>query len=100
MNEPTPIQQKQIKKFWAWCGVKPEKQFENLDWFWRYPPVDLNNLFKYAVPKLQDYTLAKSLNGGHNAAVHIAGRWSGIENNDNPALALFWVIYKAAGLEE
>lgn len=50
------------RKFWEWCGVKGECQIwdcfnkseENCSVcpYWKYPPIDLNNLFKYAVPKV------------------------------------------------
>lgn len=48
----------QIKEFWEWCGVKPEEKLvydidgtPYIDHNW-LPPIDLNNLFKWAVPKL------------------------------------------------
>uniref|UniRef100_A0A6M3JNV7 Uncharacterized protein n=1 Tax=viral metagenome TaxID=1070528 RepID=A0A6M3JNV7_9ZZZZ len=64
----------QIKEFWEWCGFKvalgklywyPDKEFSPAR---RLPSVDLNNLFKYAVPKLNMPVI--------------------------PALALFWAIWE------
>lgn len=59
MNEPT---QEQIKEFWEWCEfslVNPQSQ---ISYYWtpdgktnrELPPIDLNNLFKYAVPLISD----------------------------------------------
>ena len=59
----------QIKKFWEWCGFKIQKRYEDLprgrvtlldyvspigEILGDYPPIDLNNLFEYAGPKLLD----------------------------------------------
>ncbi len=69
MNKPTD---EQIKEFWEWCGFKhdvpfPEyakrkdishpERFTKEQWYipgdycGKIPPIDLDNLFKYAVPK-------------------------------------------------
>lgn len=57
-DKPT---QEQIKRFWEWCGLKGycalwgcfRKSPENCSvcTYWHYRKLDLNNLFKYAVPK-------------------------------------------------
>ena len=49
----------QSKEFWDECGVKPTKHYEQThlyhrDFYWEYPIVDLNNLFKYALLKLEE----------------------------------------------
>ena len=49
----------QVREFWEWCGVRPEKVYEQLSfrggsYYLKYPELDLNNLFKYAGPKLLD----------------------------------------------
>jgi len=45
---------REIREGWEWCGVRPEKDFSELPGYvLRYPKLDLNNLFKYAVPKLE-----------------------------------------------
>lgn len=61
------MENKELKEFWEWCGFRLEKQRSG-SMGWTYPPVpsvyapmglvravlpdlDLNNLFKYAVPK-------------------------------------------------
>ena len=62
MNKPTEAQ---AKEFWEGCGLKYEDITDKHIWFtlvypsgnketiWRLQPsIDLNNLFKYAVPKL------------------------------------------------
>jgi len=59
MTEPT---QEQIKEFWEWCGFKrlpaklwnspevPLYKNESGEVRAIFPPIDLNNLFKYALP--------------------------------------------------
>ena len=115
MDKPTEAQ---IKEFWEWCGFKsrlvwsdpadivPRHQFT----VWDYPdgsgvtqnlsvnpPIDLNNLFKYAVPKLHrkegNVAIVSHITeeeGWHYSAKIGAGRIS-VEDKD-PALALFWAI--------
>lgn len=120
MNEPT---QEQQERFWEWCG-----------WYWwedgqsytygasevsrDLPDIDLNNLFKYAVPKLYQFGLLEcsfhrdiDMFGDNREILKeekVSYRWrllleSKILNlingcGDTPALALFWAIYQAAGL--
>lgn len=97
----------QIKEFWEWCGFKrrPDQDFvmeyqKHEVWEWSdgniidvLPKLDLNNLFKYAVPKLDIerinlYPATKDRWGcyfddwyqDHNVA-------------ETPALALFWALW-------
>ena len=97
MTEPT---EEQIKEFWEWCGQKRENRSEygRLP-DWGYPPIDLNNLFKWAVPKLYECSL--SLSGMQPNELYWCAEVSLRENdltteeyNKDPALALFWAIYK------
>ena len=119
MNEPT---EEQIKKFWEWCGWKRiplgkhnfhyERGEKVMDWLapdsdrssTRLPDIDLNNLFKYAVPKVlatghwlgmittqlssgTQYTFVIYVEKYRDKAEHEA-------SDRDPALALFWAIYK------
>lgn len=116
MKEPTEIEQ---QKFWEWCGFKFTRSKDGNYWdgnYWAvdypngrpetavnlhyiYPSLDLNNLFKYAVPRLSPKTLMLEsyiVAGGQNFSVAILsekqgdGLWYG--NDPDPALALFWAI--------
>lgn len=97
----------QIREFWEWCGfhfqkleeLKPQYRHEgNLRWVFSsgeiggLPPIDLNNLFKYAVPKLRQVNLVY-LGQQFHAEV-----WKGIsygkEAGFDPTLALFWAIWE------
>ena len=109
--------QEQIKEFWEWCGFKyvrvddipwhkkPEDYLTNY-WYannhWVYPdgsknkdapPIDLNNLFKYAVPKLHnDYKIWLTYFPEFDTYNAQIGD-SSISLKD-PALALFWAIWE------
>lgn len=58
MNEPT---KEQVEKFWEWCGFTkgngsgyyyPNKQVvDGAIWDSKLPKLDLNNIFKYAMPR-------------------------------------------------
>jgi hypothetical protein len=119
MKEPT---QEQIKEFWEWCGFKRLPQgnryyhFELttkvMDWqaptgetMPYLPRIDLNNLFKWAVPKLQQTgrevgIIAREASGFEAKVLHISPQWSSIGRDEDPALALFWAIYKVIKEEE
>lgn len=111
----------QIKEFWEWCGFEykeTDRKYallyngEIIYFWWKSDytacpnlPIDLNNLFKYAVPKLRDLS-------EDNALQDIEFHWQGINISDivecnlifdeaqfdgegkDPALALFWAIYE------
>lgn len=100
----------QAKKFWERFGFRrvncPEPEIE---WaythpdggyysFKGYPPIDLNNLFKYAVPKYIELdSSGDSPNNIDNAYRRLFERWLKRLHWDNwqdPALSLFWAIYK------
>ncbi len=51
----------QIKELWEWCGIAEPDIFINKP-FSKVTPLDFNNLFKYAVPRLkQEYRNWKSV---------------------------------------
>lgn len=111
----------QIKEFWEWCGFEYHEAGETIVSGWLFslardvskagrwvhpsleshkslPPIDLNNLFKYAVPKLNtlkfNVHLDKLYYGSfYNAHVN-QGEVYGIGQDDSPALALLWAIYE------
>ena len=98
MKEPTEAQ---IKEFWEWCGFK----FTGGDWCYapdrmhhlrRPPTIDLNNLFKYAVPRLMEYYKSESTPGYYQTAncrmENWVADWIDSDNGYDPALALFWAI--------
>ena len=117
MSKPT---QEQLTQFWKWCGFKPKEGYSNC-WeapsnkrslYARLPAVDLNNLFKWAVPKvyamdnfwLIDYQLtglAKTIPtvSAHSwsilfSASHETDDVTRESVGDDPALALFWAIWQ------
>ena len=124
MNQPTA---KQIQWLWEQCGFKQVSRFggslsQATEYLWLYPedkhykdlpPIDLNNLFKYAVPKLLggDRYLFITFDVTSNDAGWVACEISTLKGekltrvkweafDKDPALALFWAIYKALGGEE
>ena len=121
MSEPT---EEQIKELWEWCGFTctgdpkgetwhhPDWELCGKDW-WNIPHLDLNNLFKYAVPKLTEngkYPYLKAIEIEpamcdelnftcylYYEALHDDGFVEREESqgySSDPALALFWAIYK------
>ena len=101
MNEPT---EEQIKKFWEWCGFNLTCYSHYLAWFInnkclysevreydnpidKLPPIDLNNLFKWAVPTLKD-----TCEEWWSVIVEWAKDITG--NYEKDTLALFWAINK------
>ena len=124
MKEPTGAQ---IKEFWEKCGFtleelhslesdepyfvlhKPDGEQYNY-WIGKswdneipvrklYPPIDLNNLFKYAVTKSPEYTPDIRLiqhidfDYGRCSILDVMGEEYVGESQD-PALALFWAIWE------
>ncbi|KKK62670.1 hypothetical protein LCGC14_3002040 [marine sediment metagenome] len=120
MEKSTPTKE-QIKELWEWCGFK---LVDNSDYLlaecpidyplgFHLPLIDLNNLFKYAVPRLQPdhevvlrWSSVEVRDGDRNYPVCPKG-WeatvfgqkgslidtSGVHPSD-PALALFWALDK------
>lgn len=120
MGRPT---EEQIREFWQKLGAELEHDWENeycghtisdcvcrvchqSDWppptnNRCYPPITLDNLFRWAVPKLQMYELRSyNQDGEHTVVVSILtdGGWRGQVAKD-PALALFWAIWKVMDKE-
>ena len=119
MNQPT---KEQMRWFCEQCGLRnlygrydtwlyPDGKYGN------QPDLDLNNLFKYAVPKLDkkvsgtnawitglDITFSYGAHqGGIICGVQAEVLVKDVHNTQyssitgDPALALFWAIYKAFG---
>jgi hypothetical protein len=115
MNKPT---EEQLKEFWERCGLKFESVLveSDIDYhvsMWtlngkeisKYLALDLNNLFKYAVPKLManDYSLRLTASklvvdhsDSYNARITKFLNWEKdiIIQGTDPALALFWAIWE------
>jgi len=111
--EPTEAQK---KWFWEQCGFTSDEWgiyapgVEHKPWnvYWEnysgVPPIDLNNLFKYAVPFLQYANIQYS--NQYPGVVPMCSATASVQFADNhtyadndPALALFWAVYKAFGGE-
>ena len=102
----------QIKEFWEWCGFSIGEYSDewvapdNYTCFHGTPPIDLNNLFKFAVPKLEEcgykYEIgATTSSTQHRVAIRdrcfsLIGR---LHWNDDPALALFWAIWEVINVK-
>ncbi len=99
-KQPTEAQ---IKEFWEWCGFECySTALEDL-WFrmpgdesYKLLPIDLNNLFKYAVPKLDGFKLFAQAECPDMvfAEARTVNRYFKAGDKD-PALALFWAIWEA-----
>jgi len=111
-REPT---KEEIKRFWEYWGFVFEEHNSRFEHWWTYfapedmllewhekhqktgfPPLDLNSLFRYAVPKAIDKIMAR-LDWSRNAAFNILfSNWRHELKNDleYPALALFWALEK------
>ena len=116
--------EEQEKWFWEQCGltwqyysfsVKTNEKITDAGWVFpdgefhfNLPPIDLNNLFKYAVPKLEplgyDLDISNDLELlGWSVCCHNTKSECSIASPmvscklEDIALALFWTIYKAFG---
>ena len=90
--QPTAEQQ---REFWEYFS---RRGWGEVTGRWIYPPINLNNLFKYAVPKVHreqgNVAIVSHITeeeGWYYSAKISAGRISA-EDKD-PALALFWAIW-------
>ena len=97
------ISQERQEKFWGELGVRKANTFwitPNGD-VWQALPIDLNNLFKYAVPKLQDkgyWVILKAFEqsefeGQISDIIHDPDFTIKVRDKD-PATALFLVLEK------
>ena len=98
MKQPT---QAQIKVLWKWCGLKEG----TCGWLYDpdnrpdlpiFPSIDLNNLFKYAVPKAIDIIMAEQECSSNVAYAILFKKWEqelelDIPNHEG---TLFWVLDK------
>jgi len=98
---------KQIKKFWRWCGFKCIG-IDEMGTFGQFPShglrldlhLDLNNLFLYAVPKLHWISIEGGVSSytartdGLMADGAYAKTGSTQVNQKDPVLALFWAIWQ------
>ena len=96
MDRPT---QEQIQRFWEGRGLEhktikylPDKKelwFYNGHWDYEPPPIDLNNLVKYAVRELRERV-------GYVETVRLLVRWvmKFMKEGLDPALALFWALWQ------
>lgn len=80
MNEPT---EEQIKRFWKHFGWQIEADIDGF----KLPEIDLNNIFKYAVPFLKE-----SCEEWWDVIVEWAKDITG--NYEKDTIALFNAIYK------
>ena len=122
MNEPS---EEQIKKFWEKIADEVEVFSGGKHYHFRFgdkwydgdqigfatgiPTIGLNNLFKYAVPKLQRDGFGYVLSDSQSKLPHIATFYTGYREgaediaesayDDDPALALFLAINKVMEAE-
>ncbi len=98
-DQSAELIQEQIKEFWEWCGLTEKLETGDTYHCWykdevlvfQYyhfmDSVDLNNLFKYAVPKLDEYSAP--------SVEYAMGKFcEAIYKHQDPALALFWAIWE------
>ena len=106
------ITKEQERELWEWCGIKPraDQNFQEHHGGWHYvyeypdghlidilPPIDLNNLFKYAVLKLHAWTMGSCPDGDvcAVAVIKVKGDYCRGEScSEDPILALFWAIWE------
>ncbi len=103
MNEPTQVQ---VREFWEGYGVEVEEDVYHGDFpdqegyetiVYLPKPIDLNNLFKYAVPIAIEIIMTKifkniSLEKAREAFLMFwLKEW---DRSEDPALALFWALDK------
>lgn len=123
MQDSRKPSEKEIREFWEWCGgqwwsIHPLEDYKGgeCEWFRgevllpdakgdmphfvmcdnkaRPRNVDLNNLFKYAVPKLRSWDCIIDW------AIEMVHAYADGRTLKDPALALFWAIWKVIKGEE
>ena len=100
--------EEQIKELWEWCGLR-EEVIDELHSLWHYPDgsheidmpyPDLNNLFEWAVPKLSSEAtfdrveISLPTSKTEFGVKLVARHQTIVERDEDPALALFWAIWK------
>lgn len=83
--------EEQIATLWRWCGFSVDGVGiyhcpDRISEIRHSPSITLNNLFKWAVPKLSSSQRLKIL---------LAWVYEVLDGTVDPALALFWAIWKA-----
>lgn len=117
LEQKSQPSESQIRELWEWCEAtcpnchKPIATHDKVSVSYHpdicychsvQPEIDLNNLFKYAVPKLYELGWSYEL-AGH--AYHMADLYKGerrvsSKGIPDPALALLWVIQEVIKQEE
>lgn len=107
MDKPTEAQR---EEFWEWCGFTtgpfapqystpeepdPEYVYDPEGKECEFPPIDLNNLFKYAVPLAITKLMDKNVWTERRAIHYLFQAWE-IEYSNNKVFedALFWVLWQ------
>lgn len=88
--------EEQIKEFWERWGFSVEQIGSAVTWYdpaggiiFGYPPIDLRNLFRWAVPK---FVNARSWNWSKRLGLVTGTLHGAIENNKDPVKALREVL--------
>ena len=107
----------EIREFWERCGfIKKRGRWQydackETNYYWEapdgrrykeFPALDLNNLFKYAVPKVPalDFVELKSRERGWICKIRGFGLQEIASYYVDPALALFWVLWQVMKEEQ
>ena len=94
MNKPTG---EEVREFWEICGLSKRGGYWWYDSNGKHltadnpPPIDLKNLFRWALPKLLEVLDAET------QFDPLLVKWiTGLEwdEDEDPALSLFWVVYE------
>ena len=108
--------EERAERFWKWCGftylpykgdpllgkihdacwLNPnESGLKPDNWHFNLPVIDLNNLFKWAIPRVDGYKLVTNpeIPDVARAEVRVCNRYF-CDGDKDPALALFWAIMK------
>ena len=110
-EEPT---KEQIREFWEWCGFEFDERWSEFNPYKDHngviqhsrTPIDLNNLFKYAVPKVIEKLDKQSVRFEcfyrfiENEWVWVYWITDDLDHithaiDEDPALALYWALDKA-----
>ncbi len=92
------ITDKEIKEFWEKLGVEEREYemsgFSDCEVYTDYPPIDLNSLFEFAVPKVIEHYKSISFDGYYHNTIPFFEDWvmEWLENEKDPAIALFRAI--------
>jgi len=105
------INQQELQEFWEWCGFyrwNSPNDYIARNWWHNpdpnnndshsLPPIDLNSLFRYAVPKVDNVRLIMNVAPSGDVFWNGEVEYSGSEGkvtHEDPALALYQAIQKA-----